>query len=82
MIQTIYLAQPRGFCAGVERAINIVDIALERFEAPVWVNHEIVHNRSVVESFRSRGVVFSDDLDTVPDGAIYIMSAHGVAPLD
>lgn len=80
MIETIYLAQPRGFCAGVERAIAIVDLALERFDAPVWVNHEIVHNRSVVESFRSRGVTFSDDLEAIPEGAIYVLSAHGTAP--
>lgn len=80
MIETIYLAQPRGFCAGVQRAIAIVDLALERFDVPVWVNHEIVHNRSVVESFRSRGVVFSDDIEAIPQGAIYVLSAHGTAP--
>jgi len=80
MIETIYLAQPRGFCAGVERAIAVVDLALERFDKPVWVNHEIVHNRSVVESFKSRGVVFSDDIEAIPNGAIYILSAHGTAP--
>ena len=80
MIETIYLAQPRGFCAGVERAIAIVDLALKKYDCPVWVNHEIVHNRSVVESFRSRGVVFSDDVDAIPADAIYILSAHGTAP--
>jgi len=80
MIETIYLAQPRGFCAGVERAIAIVDLALKKYDRPVWVNHEIVHNRSVVESFRSRGVVFSDDVEALPQDAIYILSAHGTAP--
>lgn len=80
MIETIYLAQPRGFCAGVERAIAIVDLALKKWDKPVWVNHEIVHNRSVVESFRSRGVVFSDDVAAIPQDAIYILSAHGTAP--
>lgn len=80
MIETIYLAQPRGFCAGVERAIAIVDLALKKWDCPVWVNHEIVHNRSVVESFRSRGVVFSDDVEAIPSDAVFILSAHGTAP--
>lgn len=80
MVEKIYLASPRGFCAGVERAIAIVDLALEKFDRPVFVNHEIVHNRSVVESFRSRGVGFTDQLSEVPVGAIYVLSAHGVAP--
>lgn len=80
MIETIYLAQPRGFCAGVERAIAIVDLALKKWDCPVWVNHEIVHNRSVVESFRSRGVVFSDDVEAIPKDAVFILSAHGTAP--
>ncbi len=80
MIQKIYLASPRGFCAGVERAIEIVNLALARFDAPLWVNHEIVHNRTVVESFRSQGVTFSDNLEAIPEGAVYILSAHGTAP--
>lgn len=80
MIEKIYLAQPRGFCAGVERAIAIVDLALKKWDRPVWVNHEIVHNRSVVESFRSRGVVFSDDVEAIPKNALFILSAHGTAP--
>jgi 4-hydroxy-3-methylbut-2-enyl diphosphate reductase len=80
MIETIYLAQPRGFCAGVERAIAIVDLALNKWDCPVWVNHEIVHNRTVVESFRSRGVVFSDDVEAIPTNAVFILSAHGTAP--
>jgi 4-hydroxy-3-methylbut-2-enyl diphosphate reductase len=80
MIETIYLAQPRGFCAGVERAIAIVDLALKKWDCPVWVNHEIVHNRTVVESFRSRGVVFSDDVEAIPENAVFILSAHGTAP--
>lgn len=80
MIETIYLAQPRGFCAGVERAIAVVDLALLKWDRPVWVNHEIVHNLSVVESFRSRGVIFSDDVEAIPQDAIFILSAHGTAP--
>ena len=80
MIQQIYLAQPRGFCAGVKRAIEIVNLALEKFDRPIWVNHEIVHNKSVVASFVSQGVVFSDDVEAIPQDAIYILSAHGTAP--
>jgi 4-hydroxy-3-methylbut-2-enyl diphosphate reductase len=76
----ILLASPRGFCAGVVRAIDIVDIALQRFSAPLYVRKEIVHNRSVVDGFRSRGVVFIDDLDEVPSQSLVIFSAHGVSP--
>ncbi len=75
----IYLANPRGFCAGVDRAIEIVELALEVFGAPVYVRHEIVHNRHVVESLRVKGAVFVEELDEVPDGAPVIFSAHGVA---
>jgi 4-hydroxy-3-methylbut-2-enyl diphosphate reductase len=75
----IILAQPRGFCAGVERAIEIVERALEIFGAPVYVRHEIVHNRHVVESLRAKGAKFVDELDEVPAGAITIFSAHGVS---
>jgi len=73
------LASPRGFCAGVDRAIEIVDRALELYGAPVYVLHEIVHNRHVLEDFRARGVVFVEELDGVPAGAVTIFSAHGVA---
>jgi len=73
------LANPRGFCAGVHRAIEIVERALVRFGAPVYVLHEIVHNRHVLEDLRSRGVHFVDALDEVPAGAVTILSAHGVA---
>ena len=72
--------RPRGFCAGVERAIEIVDEALDLFPPPLYVRKEIVHNRAVVESFRERGVVFVDSLDEVPEGAVAIFSAHGVSP--
>jgi 4-hydroxy-3-methylbut-2-en-1-yl diphosphate reductase len=72
------LAQPRGFCAGVDRAIEIVERALEQFGAPIFVRHEIVHNEHVVESLRAKGAVFVDDLDEVPEGATLIFSAHGV----
>jgi len=75
----IYLASPRGFCAGVDRAIEIVELALKVYGAPVYVRHEIVHNRHVVESLRVKGAVFVEELDEVPDGAPVIFSAHGVA---
>jgi 4-hydroxy-3-methylbut-2-enyl diphosphate reductase len=73
------LAQPRGFCAGVDRAIEIVERALERFGAPVYVRHEIVHNDHVVGDLRGKGAVFVDELDEVPAGAVLIFSAHGVS---
>ncbi len=76
---TILLAAPRGFCAGVDRAIQIVELALERYGQPIYVRHEIVHNRYVVEGLARRGAVFVDELDQVPDGGRVIFSAHGVA---
>jgi 4-hydroxy-3-methylbut-2-enyl diphosphate reductase len=75
----VLLANPRGFCAGVDRAIEIVERALEAFGAPIYVRHEIVHNRFVVESLRQQGAVFVDELADVPDGATVIFSAHGVS---
>ncbi len=75
----IVLAQPRGFCAGVVRAIEIVELALEVYRPPVYVFHEIVHNRFVVESLERRGAVFVEELDGIPAGAVTIFSAHGVA---
>jgi 4-hydroxy-3-methylbut-2-enyl diphosphate reductase len=75
---TILLANPRGFCAGVERAIEIVERAIEKFGPPVYVRHEIVHNRYVVESLEAKGAVFVEELDEVPDGPPVIFSAHGV----
>lgn len=75
----VVLAQPRGFCAGVERAIEIVERALKKYGPPIFVRHEIVHNRHVVENLRTRGAVFVDELDEVPAGAITVFSAHGVA---
>jgi 4-hydroxy-3-methylbut-2-enyl diphosphate reductase len=74
----VILAQPRGFCAGVVRAIEIVERALQRFGAPVYVHHEIVHNRHVVDDLRGKGAIFVEDLDDVPEGAHAIFSAHGV----
>ena len=74
----VILAQPRGFCAGVVRAIEIVERALQRFGAPVYVHHEIVHNRHVVDDLRDKGAIFVDDLSEVPKGAHAIFSAHGV----
>ena len=75
----VVLAQPRGFCAGVERAIAIVERALDRWGPPIYVRHEIVHNRHVVEDLRRRGAVFVDELSEVPPGAMTVFSAHGVA---
>jgi len=75
----IILANPRGFCAGVDRAIEIVERSLELFGAPIYVRHEVVHNRHVVEGLRARGTVFVDELDEVPDGGTVIYSAHGVS---
>jgi 4-hydroxy-3-methylbut-2-enyl diphosphate reductase len=75
----ILMAQPRGFCAGVDRAINIVNEALNRFGAPIYVRHEIVHNAYVVNELRNRGAVFVDGLHEVPKGAIVVFSAHGVS---
>jgi len=77
---TLYLAAPRGFCAGVDRAIDIVEMALEVYGAPIWVRHEIVHNRHVVEALRAKGAIFTDDLADVPQGSVVVFSAHGVSP--
>ena len=74
----IVLANPRGFCAGVDRAIEIVERALDLFGAPVYVRHEVVHNRTVVDDLRRRGAVFVDELDQIPDGSTVVFSAHGV----
>lgn len=75
----IVLAQPRGFCAGVDRAIEIVDRALEKFGAPIYVRHEIVHNTYVVNDLKARGAIFIEALDDVPAGAVLVFSAHGVS---
>jgi len=75
----VVLAQPRGFCAGVERAIEIVERALRKYGPPIYVRHEIVHNRHVVEDLRTRGAVFVDELTEIPPGAMTVFSAHGVA---
>ena len=75
----VVLAQPRGFCAGVVRAIDIVERALEKYGEPVYVRHEIVHNRHVVEALKDKGARFVEELDEVPDGAVTVFSAHGVA---
>jgi 4-hydroxy-3-methylbut-2-enyl diphosphate reductase len=79
-LKRILLASPRGFCAGVVRAIEIVDLALDCFDGPVFVRREIVHNRHVVRDFEARGVRFVQELDEVPDGATAVFSAHGVSP--
>ena len=75
---TVLIAAPRGFCAGVDRAIEIVERAIERYGAPVYVRHEIVHNRFVVDSLKAKGAVFVEELDEVPDGVPVVFSAHGV----
>jgi 4-hydroxy-3-methylbut-2-enyl diphosphate reductase len=79
-VEKLILAKPRGFCAGVDRAIDVVKIALDLYEEPVYVRKEIVHNRHVVEELRQKGAIFVDELDEVPNGAIAIFSAHGVSP--
>src|SRR5262245_40504719 len=76
----LLLARPRGFCAGVERAIEVVDLALELYPSPIYVRKEIVHNKHVIESFAAKGVIFVDELDEVPEGATVIFSAHGASP--
>lgn len=76
---SIILAQPRGFCAGVDRAITIVEKALEKHGAPIYVRHEIVHNRYVVDSLKAKGAIFVDELSDIPEGAVTVFSAHGVA---
>ena len=75
----IYLAAPRGFCAGVDRAIDIVNKALEIYGAPVYVKHEVVHNKVVVEDLRARGAIFIEEIDEIPDDSLVIFSAHGVS---
>lgn len=80
MVERVILASPRGFCAGVVRAIDIVKIALATYDEPLYVRKEIVHNPHVVESLRSQGVIFVDELDQVPEGQRVIFSAHGVSP--
>lgn len=75
---TLLIAAPRGFCAGVDRAINIVELALERYGAPVYVRHEIVHNKYVVDSLKAKGAIFVKELNEVPDGVPVVFSAHGV----
>ena len=76
----VLLAEPRGYCAGVDRAVETVERALEKHGPPVYVRHEIVHNRHVVETLAEAGAVFVDETDEVPEGAIVVFSAHGVAP--
>jgi 4-hydroxy-3-methylbut-2-en-1-yl diphosphate reductase len=78
-IMRVVLAQPRGFCAGVERAIEIVERALDKYGPPIYVRHEIVHNRHVVERLRAKGAHFVDEIDEIPPGSVTIFSAHGVA---
>ena len=75
----VILAQPRGFCAGVERAIDIVERALVKYGAPVYVRHEIVHNKHVVDTLKERGAIFVEEIDEVPAGAVTVFSAHGVS---
>src|SRR6476469_8783862 len=75
----VYLAQPRGFCAGVVRAIEIVERAIENYGAPIYVRHEIVHNKYVVQSLKAKGAIFVEDLTEVPAVAVTVFSAHGVA---
>nr|NLI51503.1 4-hydroxy-3-methylbut-2-enyl diphosphate reductase [Propionibacterium sp.] len=80
MTKSVVLAAPRGYCAGVDRAVTTVELALQRFGAPIYVRKQIVHNRHVVEDLEKQGAVFVDELDAVPAGATVVFSAHGVAP--
>ncbi|MEN3045281.1 MAG: 4-hydroxy-3-methylbut-2-enyl diphosphate reductase [Candidatus Hydrothermales bacterium] len=77
----IYLAKPRGFCAGVERAIEILDLALKKFSPPIYVKHAIVHNEKVVKEFEKKGAIFVENVDEIPEGSVVVFSAHGVSPL-
>jgi len=79
-VKKLLLAKPRGFCAGVDRAIDVVNLALDLYPGPVYVRKEIVHNVHVVNELRDKGAIFVDELDEVPDGATVIFSAHGVSP--
>src|SRR5213592_1357744 len=74
----LMIAAPRGFCAGVDRAIRIVELAIEKYGAPVYVRHEIVHNKFVVDTLKAQGAIFVEELDQVPDGVPDVFSAHGV----
>lgn len=78
-MKKLVLATPRGFCAGVDRAIHVVEKAIEKFGTPIYVRHEIVHNKFVVDTLKEKGVVFVDEVDEVPEGSVVIFSAHGVA---
>jgi len=80
-LRKLLLARPRGFCAGVERAIGVVNMALELFGGPIYVRKEIVHNKHVIEELAAKGAIFVEELDEVPEGAVVIFSAHGVAPI-
>lgn len=79
-VHQLVLTSPRGFCAGVERAIEVVEVCLDLYPAPVYVHHEIVHNKHVVDRLRKAGAVFVDDVEEVPEGGVLIFSAHGIAP--
>ena len=76
----LVLASPRGFCAGVDRAITIVEKALEKYGSPIYVQHEIVHNKHVVQRLRNEGAIFVENIDEIPEGSHAIYSAHGVSP--
>lgn len=79
-IEKVVLAFPRGFCAGVDRAIDVVDQTLEIFGAPIYVKHEIVHNKHIVKGFEERGVIFTDIIEDIPEGSVCVYSAHGISP--
>lgn len=79
-LKKIYLASPRGFCAGVKRAVKIVDILLKKFGSPIYVRHQIVHNRRVISDFEKRDVVFVEDINNIPNGSLVVFSAHGCSP--
>ncbi len=78
----VYLASPRGFCAGVDLAVDIVELAIQRYGAPVYVKHQIVHNPKVVADVESMGAITVEDVDEVPEGSVVVFSAHGSPPAD
>jgi len=79
-VKKIYLASPRGFCAGVKRAVKILDSVLKKYPTPIYVNHQIVHNRHIIDAFKKKGAVFVDDINQIPNGLAVVFSAHGSSP--
>ncbi len=79
-LKKIYLVSPRGFCAGVKRAVDVVNLVLQKYKTPIYVRHQIVHNRHVISDFEKKGVIFTEDINKIPDSSVVIFSAHGSSP--